>query len=301
VATADGERDLVVLGIPIDSEALVEGCNLAPRVLREAGLVAALGADDAGDLSVAITDTRRDPVTGVLGYRQMCDATQTIREGLLPLLDGSRFVVAAGGCCSVLIGIFAALRDKFRRAGLAFLDGHLDFYSGTTTPTGCAADFELWTLTGFGPPGLSDVGGPAPMLAPRDTWLLGFRDHADSLEFNSPDPYELIPQAHFVDYETVLQRGASAVGGEAALALAFDPGRFWVHLDLDVLSSRAMPAVDYWEPGGFDWDQLRQLLTPLIASPACIGLDVTIYNPSLDPRRKHAAKIVELLRDVLAT
>jgi arginase len=298
---ADGRRDLVVLGIPIDSEGLAEGCNLTPRVLRQTGLIATLGADDAGDLPLAITDTRRDPVTGVLAYRQMREATQTIRRGLLPLLDGSRFVVAVGGCCSLLIGVFGALRDKFGRTGLAFLDGHLDFYSGTTTPSGCAADFELWALTGFGPPGLSDVGGSPPMLQPRDAWVLGYRDYQDSLSFNSPDPYKLIPQAHFVDYETVLQRGASAVGGEAALALAFDPGRFWVHLDLDVLSSRAMPAVDYWEPGGFDWDQLRQLLAPLVASPACIGLDVTIYNPSLDPRRKHAAKIVELLRDVLAT
>ena len=44
-----------------------------------------------------------------------------------------------------------------------------------------------------------------------------------------------------------------------------------------------MPAVDYLLPGGLDWDELAELLVPLAASPALLGADVTIYNPSLDP------------------
>jgi len=283
----------------MDSEAFVDGCNLMPGALRDAGVVAALGAADAGDIPISITDKRRDMTTGVLAYGEMCDASQDIRKGVAPILDGSRFMVALGGCCGILCGIFGALRDRFGRPGLAFIDGHLDFYSGTTTPAGSAADINLWVLTGFGPPGLSDVGGPPPMVQATDTWVMGFRDYEESLTMKSPDPLALIPKAHFVDGPQVQARGASAVGGEAAQALAASPGRFWIHVDLDVLSSQEMPAVDYWLPGGLSWDELRDLLRPLVASPACVGLDVAIYNPSLDPRRKYAPRIVRLLAEAL--
>jgi arginase len=62
-----------------------------------------------------------------------------------------------------------------------------------------------------------------------------------------------------------------------------------------------MPAVDYHLPGGLDWSELAALLRPLAASPALLGVDVTIYNPSLDPGHAHAPAIVGLLRDVLGT
>jgi arginase len=291
-------RGLQMIGAPIDSEALAEGCNLAPAALRETGIVAALGADDLGDVDMAITDNRRDITTGITGFTQVCEASVRLQQALRPLLGRPEQTLVVGGCCAVLYGIVGALRDTFGRVGLAFVDGHLDFYDGVTTPTGCAADIDLWALTGFGPPGLADLGGPPPMIEPRDAWVLGFRDYADSIAMKSPDPFAMIPKAHFTDAPQVLARGASAVGGEAALALAADPGRFWVHVDLDVLSTKALPAVDYWEAGGFDWSDLRDLLTPLVASPACAGLDVAIYNPSLDPRRRYAPLIVDLLADV---
>jgi arginase len=96
-----------------------------------------------------------------------------------------------------------------------------------------------------------------------------------------------------------VRRDPGSVGAEAAAALAAAPGRFWLHVDLDVLSVAAMPAVDYHLPGGLGWDELAALLHPLTASPALLGMDVTIYNPSLDPGRVLAPVIVELLRDVL--
>jgi arginase len=294
------KRALQVLGAPIDSEALAEGCNLVPGVLRAAGLIEALGATDLGDADIGVTDPRRDMATGIIGFGQVCASSVTLQRTLASHLASPAQTLVVGGCCSVIIGILGAMRERHGRVGLAFVDGHLDFYSGTTSPAGSAADIDLWVVTGFGPPGIADLGGPPPMVEAHDTWVLGFRDHADSLAMKSPDPLEMIPQAHFVDAGQVKTKGASAVGGEAARALAAEPGVFWVHLDLDVLSTKALPAVDYWQPGGLDWSELRDLLTPLVASPACAGLDVTIYNPSLDPRRRYAPMIVNLLTEVFA-
>jgi arginase len=297
VTSASG-RGLDVLGVPIDSEALAEGCNLTPGVLRAAGLIDALAATDLGDLDAQITDPRRDMVTGITAFKQICEMSQKLQRAVAERLVRPDQLLVVGGCCSVIYGIVGAMREVHGRVGLAFVDGHLDFYDGVSTPTGSAADIDLWVLTGFGPAGLADLGGPPPMLQPRDTWVLGFRDHEESLTMKSPDPLTMIPEAHFFDDQALKAGGASAIGGEAARALAADPGHFWVHVDLDVLSTKALPAVDYWQPGGLDWSELRDLVTPLVADPACLGLDVTIYNPSLDPRRRYAPMIVRLLADV---
>ncbi len=292
-------RNIIILGAPMESEALLEGVNLMPAALRAAGLVDAVGGVDLGDLPIAITDAARDPSTGLVAYEQIRVATGLVRNGVLDLLRRPGLPLVIGGCCGVLVGIFAALRRHAGRTGLAFVDGHYDYYDGATSPAGALADMELRVLTGAGPDELVNAGSAVPLLQPRDAWVLAFRDAWEMTAAGAPDPLAEIPDAHFRDDVRVLADGPAEVGAEAATALAADPGRFWLHLDLDALSTTAMPAVDYLLPGGLDWEQMATLLRPLAASPALLGMDVTIYNPSLDPKRELARPIVELLAGVL--
>jgi arginase len=83
---------------------------------------------------------------------------------------------------------------------------------------------------------------------------------------------------------------------ESACASLPDP--WWFHLDLDVLSTDALPAVDYPQRGGLDWEELVTVATTaLMAQPR--GWDVTIYNPDLDPERIHARRIVAFIASVV--
>ncbi|MDP8928365.1 MAG: arginase family protein [Actinomycetota bacterium] len=74
---------------------------------------------------------------------------------------------------------------------------------------------------------------------------------------------------------------------------------FWIHLDCDVLDDAVMPAVDYRLPGGLSWQELEVVLRAACASPGAIGIDVTIYNPTLDPDRSIARRLVECLATAL--
>ncbi len=293
------ERPIVVLGAPMESEALLQGVNLMPAALRAAGLIQALGADDLGDLPISITDARRDPESGLIAFDQVCAATGVVRDAVLGLLDREALPLVVGGCCGILVGIFAALSAIHDRVGLAFIDGHYDFYDGATSPAGALADMELRVLTGAGPAALVEAGSRRPLLEPRDAWVLAYRDAWEMTAAGAPDPLSEIAAAHFFDDEAVKASGPATIGGQAAAALAADPGHFWVHVDLDALSSEAMPAVDYLLPGGLDWSELTALLRPLAASPALLGVDVTIYNPSLDPQRRLAPRIVRMLAEGL--
>lgn len=130
-------REAVVVGVPIDSYGTPGGTELAPATLRELGIVDALGARDAGDLSVRIVGTDRDEQSGILGYPSVLEASRGIRDGLEPLLRDDSFLVVLGGCCTLVPGVAAALRLAHTGPlGLAYIDGHLDTYDGTTSQTG---------------------------------------------------------------------------------------------------------------------------------------------------------------------
>jgi arginase len=68
-----------------------------------------------------------------------------------------------------------------------------------------------------------------------------------------------------------------------------------VHLDVDILDAEIMPAVDSPDPGGIDHAQLRALLQPLLASEKCVGFDIGIYDPDLDPEQVYAAELTDTL------
>ena len=73
------------------------------------------------------------------------------------------------------------------------------------------------------------------------------------------------------------------------------PAGFWVHLDADVLDDAIMPAVDYRLPDGLRWDELRDVLRAAVASPGAVGLEITIFNPTLDPDGRIGHALVDTL------
>jgi arginase family enzyme len=85
-------------------------------------------------------------------------------------------------------------------------------------------------------------------------------------------------------------RGARAQrrqrGGRRAARLAERPA--WLHLDLDVLDERALPAVSYPQPLELDWE-LVALVRPLLAEANLLGVSVPDFNPDRDADGTHAA------------
>ncbi len=69
----------------------------------------------------------------------------------------------------------------------------------------------------------------------------------------------------------------------------------WLHLDLDVLDGEALPALTYPQPGGLSWEGFVELVRPLAASAALVGVSVADFEPDRDPDGVHAAHVVEAL------
>ena len=290
-------------GVPIDCVNAVQpdsepfGTELSPAALRDAGLLDAIGAADAGDLAVRLVGRDRDPGTGVLGWPSVLATTRAVRSLAREQIAGGRLPFLVGGCCTLLPGALSGARDALGAVGLAYLDGHLDLYDGQTSTTGEPADMPISVITGNGPAAWSaDVG--ASLVGPGQLALLGQRDRDEAAEYGS-----VLPEDAGLDPELtpagLRERGMTAAGAAVRDQLIGSAGRYWVHLDVDVLDEQAFPATDYLMPGGLSRDEVADLMRPLLASTALAGLSLACYNPAKDADGDGARYLVSLFRDLL--
>jgi arginase len=293
-------RPIVTTGVPIDcvnavaADSAPFGTELSPAALRAAGLPAAVGAADGGDLSVRLVGRDRDPATGVLGWPSVLATTQAIRALVGDQVAAGQLPFLLGGCCTLLPGALSGARDALGRIGLGYLDGHLDLYDGQTSETGEPADMPISVITGRGPAAWSDA-VTAPLVTRSELALLGPRDRAEAAGYGSVMPEEAGLDAELSPAE-LRDRGLTAAGQATRDQLSAAAGRYWVHLDVDVLDELAFPATDYLMPGGLTVAELAELIGPLLASPALAGVSLACYNPQKDADGSGAAALLELLR-----
>jgi arginase len=182
-------------------------------------------------------------------------------------------------------------RDRY---GLLFLDGHADFYQPEASLTGEAADMDLALVSGRGPGIVTDIDGGRPYVRDEDIVLFGHRDAEIARQYGSQDVNAT--DITVLDLPAVRKAGVAASASAAVRRLADGEGRgFWIHLDVDVLDDAVMPAVDYRMEGGLDLEELVTVLRSAVGSGHAVGLDLTIFNPNLDPNRTIARNLVGAL------
>jgi arginase len=167
--------------------------------------------------------------------------------------------------------------------GLLFIDGHADFYQPEANPNGEAASMDLALASGRGPAILTDIESRRPLVRDEDSVVFAFRDAEEQAHYGSQT---LPPDMLALDLARVRERGMEASAQEAVRHLTRERGPsdgFWIHLDADVLDDAIMPAVDYRLPGGLSWAELVSVLHIAVESGRAVGIEITIYNPKLDP------------------
>jgi arginase len=287
-----------VIGAPIDSAAESDGEVLAPAALRAAGLLERLAALDSGDVGARLRDRRRDPQTGVMAIDDLVLFSEELRVRIADVVARGERPLVIGGDCSLLIGVFAGLRDAGVQPGLWFIDGHADFYDGGSSPSGEAADMELAILTGHGPDSLTRLAGDVPLIDPRSVVILGHRP--ESLGADVAEELGFVPDAiERVDAPTIMERGGAAVGDDAAERLSHLDS-VWLHVDLDVLDAGVFPAVSYPQEAGIDWDQLIAMVERLLDSRPPLGVSIADLNPGRDADGRLASEVVDRVGPTLA-
>jgi len=274
------------------------GLERAPDALRAAGLHDRLGSPDAVRISVPAYSAERDPVSGVLNPEGVAAVARDTADAVAAALDGGRFPLVLGGDCSVMLGGLLALRRR-GRYGLAFLDGHGDFQDPADEPNGEVASLDLAIATGRGPAVLTDLEGRRPLVRDEDVALVGYRVLDDNDHFGGEHVRDTAMTV--LDLAEVRDRGTAGTVGTTLAAVAKpELEGFWVHVDVDVLDDALVPAVDYRHLGGLSWQEAAGILGGLLGSGQAAGLEVTIFNPALDPDGRVAAGLADLVAAAVA-
>lgn len=290
-------RNIVVLDAPSNlglrppAPGTVPGCYKLAGALREQRIVRRLGALEGG----VVVPPRYDrgewqEGDGVFNAASIASYTRRLADRIENHVRAGDLPVVLGGDCSIQLGASLALR-RIGRFGLAAVDGSADFrHPGNSERIGAAGGEELALATGRGQEDLTNLEGLKPYLRDEDVRLFGIRDYDTERD-------ELAAlKIPVVSVGELREGGAEAVARAALQTLELPPlSGFWVHLDADCLDPSVMPAVDSPDPDGLFPDELLALLRPLVRSPRCAGLNVTIYDPDLDPEGVAGALLADLV------
>ncbi|MEU8227379.1 arginase family protein [Kribbella sp. NPDC048915] len=288
----------LVIGAPMEGSGAGRGEVDAPKVLREYGLVTHLGAVDFGDLPVRLTDSERDPETGVIAYQQLIAGTEVIADAVAAALHANWRPLVLGGCCSVLPGALSGLRRFAGPPRLVFVDGHLDLFSPQTTSTGELAGMALSAVTGYAPE-LHAVATRQPLVEAGDVLAIGDADLVRRRELGGVEAATALPDARVVDAAAVRSAGAVTITRRIEALLAADEMPTWLHLDVDVLDGSVMPAVSFPVSGGLTWDELGAVLAAVAGAGELLGVSLAGLNVHRDPGYQASQRLVGLLADVL--
>jgi arginase len=272
-------RSYVIVEAPSHLGLRAAGVEALPEALLGAGLAERLGARAGHRVAASAFNPAIDRDTGLLNPYGLRDHAFRLAEAVGTVLDQGAFPIVLGGDCTILLGSMLALRRR-GGCGLLFLDGHADFYQPEAEPTGEAASMELALVTGRGPELLTNLEGRRPLVRDEDVVVFGFRDAARAAADGSQP---LAPTIRSMDLWSVRGRGVESATREALAHLErAGPAGFWIHLDVDVLDDAIMPAVDYRLPDGLSWDELTVVLRLAVMTGRAVGIEVTIFNPTLD-------------------
>ncbi|GIJ45642.1 hypothetical protein Val02_25280 [Virgisporangium aliadipatigenens] len=278
------------LGLRPPTPTSVPGCSKAPGALRDQRLAERLAARDAG----CLTPPRYDPGDwrpgdGVAHAEEIARYSVRLADRINEMLDAGEFPVVLGGDCSVLLGAGVALGRRQGRHGLVFVDGHSDFrHPGNASYVGAAAGEDLALVTGRGQADLTGIEGRRPYFRDVDVVVLGIRPG---------DEYRMELQAAGIAHRAVpeLRSDGAARSAQWARNELADCDGYWVHIDVDVLDPAVMPAVDAPDPGGIAYAELELLIAGLVATPRCLGMELTVFDPDYDPEGEYAAEIVDMI------
>jgi arginase len=291
-------KKIALIGAPTSAASITPGHERAPAALRAAGLIerlqsAGFEVTDHGDCITQISKPDEDHPRA-RNIPALVAALNDLRPRIEIAVKSGAFPLIIGGDCSIALAAVAAARRYFRHVGLIYLDRDADMNVPATTPTGCVDGMVISHMAGRGAPELVRIWGEPPLAREPDIILFGV-DRMDAPE------EQALARSPIRVYRAsdARSKGPAAVAEDAANHLHGGGYEFILHFDVDTISSSDFPAATYTGPGGLSLSDVQQALTIFASRKNIAALEVSTYNPALDPDGASARKLIDLLVEVL--
>lgn len=291
------------LGLRPNENGTQQGTWRAPQALMDAGLKKALNATEVIALDRPKYEVDVQSGTRIRNGNTIRAFTLQLSEKVSGVLKQNQFPVVIGGDCSILLaGLYASRLAGGR--GLIHIDGHADFsHPGNydaASRLGSVAGMDLALASGRGEDLLTDwpkIG--KPLANDADIIQIGERN-AESQYYKDYYGDILRTEIKMFKIQSILADGIKTTAQKVIARLEErDLNKVWVHVDLDVLDEKVMPAVDSPGSPGLNYEQLSELIAALCPSGRICGINFAIYDPERDPDKRYAGPLVHCIADGL--
>ncbi|ACV48839.1 MULTISPECIES: arginase [Halomicrobium] len=291
------DRQVRLIGAPMDLGADRRGVDMGPSAIRYAGLAdqlesAAIECVDYGDVTVPRPE-ELEPVAdeSVDGRAKYLAETEVVCERIASAVDSTasagEFPLVLGGDHSIAIGTVAGTTAD--DIGIVWFDAHGDCNTPETTPSGNVHGMPLAAILGFGSFADTDW-AHASNVDPENVALVGLR----SLDEGERRRIQESPVTAYT-MSDIDDRGVTDVV-ESALTVAGDgTDGLHVSLDMDWLDPNEAPGVGTPVRGGVSYREAHVAMEYVAnCDTELCSMEVVEANPILDTHNQTAELACEL-------
>lgn len=294
------DRNVAILGVPMDLGSDRRGVDMGPSAIRYAGLEAAVRATgracrDDGDLSVprpeplAREDSAGDTASHIEEIISVCGS---VRDRVGALIAEGTLPVILGGDHSISIGTVSGAAEA-AEIGVLWFDAHGDFNTPQTSPSSNVHGMSLAALLGIG--SFDGDAISATNLDQENVALIGIREldpeESDQLRESDINVYTMAE---------VDERGLADVTRDAIEQVSGAHGGVHVSLDMDVLDPTEAAGVGTPVRGGVTYREAHIAMEQVATLGERLrSFDVVEVNPTLDTENATAELAVELTASAL--
>ena len=294
------DRNVAILGVPMDLGSDRRGVDMGPSAIRYAGLEAAIRATgracrDDGDLSVprpeplAREDSAGDTASHIEEIISVCGS---VRDRVGALIAEGTLPVILGGDHSISIGTVSGAAEA-AEIGVLWFDAHGDFNTPQTSPSSNVHGMSLAALLGIG--SFDGDAISATNLDQENVALIGIREldpeESDQLRESDINVYTMAE---------VDERGLADVTRDAIEQVSGAHGGVHVSLDMDVLDPTEAAGVGTPVRGGVTYREAHIAMEQVATLGERLrSFDVVEVNPTLDTENATAELAVELTASAL--
>ena len=283
------------LGLTKKEHEIEPGVKKLPDWLRKFGFHERIAPKNIFRLESPEYTMNFDKETGVKNPDQIIEYAKKQSELIFKNSDNNTFNIILGGDCSILIGTAVALKN-IGNFGLFYLDGHTDYIPSSLSPSGGVAGMDLAIVSGLGHEKLTNINNQKPYFLEENIFCVG------NAETDDEEYVEQIinSKIHYFDLYKLRENGFRKTS-EDFLHLINEKNLdgFFTHFDVDVLNDEIMPCVDSRMEDGIDYDNLKEILQPLIHNEKCFGIEITILDPDYDPNGEFTQLFIENLLKII--
>jgi arginase len=291
-------KKIALIGAPSSAAALSAGHEQAPAALRAAGFAGRLRAigyevNDLGDCATRAFQ-QDDEHPRARNVAAVLAALEDLRPRVEVAVKSGALPLILGGDCILALATVAGVRRYYRNVSLVYLDRDADLNVPATSQSGCVDGMVISHVAGRGAAELVRFWGEPPLVREPDIVLFG-------LERFDPPEEQALARSPIVRHlaAAISRRGAAGVARAALERVHAISHEFVLHLDVDVISSDDFRAATYAAPGGLRLAEVGEALEVFAAQENLAALEVTTYNPALDPDASQAKVLIELLAAAL--